>query len=183
MVRRVLVAVAVAAIGVVGTATPALAHWVYNEGYVWTEGNGGHCVKLRSSLTADQASADKTQVDNGAKENVSYPPYSCTAGLQWWVDPPINPGYDADYTELDWSLDGGSGVFCMHLPYRYNTTVMGAGGLNQDHLWSDTNIRHCFTDHGYPPQGMVAAWGWTGVYYNGAWRGGWVFTDWHDFNR
>src|SRR5262252_3344699 len=108
--RATAIAVLTVIAGIPAAALAAApAHWVYNEGYVWLEAGGQHCLKLRTSITADSAGADKTQADNGAKEDVNYPYYQCTVGLQWWVDPSIQPGTDSVYTELDWALTPGLG--------------------------------------------------------------------------
>jgi hypothetical protein len=141
---------------VVGFAGAALAHWVYQRGYVWENGSG-KCLEARSEISHGKGGGYSKANANSIKE-IQYPwgKIDCN---QKWRRP---AGYIRVKNQLD-VYTSGQWAFCRKTSLKYNSADN----------WGVSKARNWGTS---PPCGSHYYTNWARAQH--IWQGDWTPGGW-----
>lgn len=145
---------------VVASATAALAHFVYDEGYVWESG-AGKCVEAYSEISDGTNDGGYSLVKANTWREAKHPWGQVDCFLGW--PRPVS------YLSVQNALYKWSGSYwyeCRRTSLLYNDKKTSR--LTQDRYWS----RPC-------GDGLYGNWGGAWTNFDGRWVGGWMWSGHH----
>jgi hypothetical protein len=157
--RRLAVALPLAAFFVVATATAALAHYVYERNYVWEDGQG-KCV------------SDYSEISHGDGEGYSRTEADTSRAVTWPVEVHCSRSWDRPINYLKvqnalWKWSSADGWYeCTRTNAKFNGS--STSHLEQAKTWSTPCGNGTYGNYG-------GAW----TLFDGAWRGGWLWSGQH----